>query len=233
MRNVIITLIFPVLVAACAVDRTFGSDSSIEVTDLETLPEPRGEIYYAIGPQEALEIVVVGAEDLSGKFLTDEDGNIAYPYIGLVETAGKSPSEASALLAAGLENRIVRDPQVRVIPEEFPEPSISIGGQVTRPGFYSAVGRPTLLRVINQAEGLDDYAQKDDVLIMRTVEGQRYVGLYNVAAIERGNYPDPALYPNDIVMVGDSPASRRFDALFRVAPTVLTSAIILLDRLGS
>ncbi|MEM7677766.1 MAG: polysaccharide biosynthesis/export family protein [Myxococcota bacterium] len=227
--------LFPLLVAvclsACTVDRTFGVDPAIEITDLEALPEPRGEIYYSIGPQEALDIYVVGADDLSGKFLTNEDGHIIFPYVGLVETGGKSPNEASALIATQLEGRVVLDPQVRVIPEEFPEPSISVGGQVKLPGAYPAIGRPTLLRVVNQAQGLDEYARKDDVLIMRDVDGQRYIGLYNLQGIERGNYPDPRLYPNDIVMVGDSPGRRRIDNILQFAP-ILTSSVILIDRLG-
>jgi len=231
MRKAVIACFLTVFFSACAVDRTFGSDDSIEVTNLDALPEPRGEIYYSIGPQEALEIVVVGAEDLSGKFLTNEEGDIIFPYLGLVETGGKSPNEASDLIAKGLANRVVRDPQVRIIPEEFPEPSISIGGEVARPGAYPAIGRPTLLRVINQAQGLDEYAKKDDVLIMRTVDGQRYIGLYNLKAIERGNGPDPRLYPNDIVMVGDSPGDRRLDSILQLAP-IISSSVILIDRIG-
>lgn len=231
MRKALIACLLMIFVSACATDRTFGIDQSIEVTDLEALPEPRGEIYYSIGPQEALEILVVGAEDISGKFLTDEDGHIIFPYVGLVETGGKSPNEAATLIATGLEDRVVKDPQVRVIPEEFPEPSISVGGQVERPGEYPAVGRPTLLRVVNQAQGLADYAKKDDVLVMRTVDGQRYIGLYNLQAIERGNGPDPRLYPNDVVLVGDSPGDRRLDSILQLAP-ILTSTVILIDRIG-
>ncbi|MEE4208226.1 MAG: polysaccharide biosynthesis/export family protein [Parvularcula sp.] len=227
----VLPLFLAVALSACATDRAFGEADSIEVTDLDTLPEPRGEIFYSIGPQETLEVVVVGSEDLSGKYLTDVDGNVLFPYLGMVETGSKSPQEAARLIANGLKGRIILDPQVRVIPEDFPEPSISIGGQVKRPGSYPALGRPTLLRLVNQAEGLAEYAKRDDVLILRSVEGQRYIGLYSLAAIERGNYPDPRLYPNDIVMVGDSPGDRRLDNILQFAPLV-TSAVILLDRVG-
>lgn len=217
--------------SGCATDRSFGEASSIEVTQLETLPPPRGAIVYSIGPQQSLDIIVVGAEELTGKFLTDESGNIAFPYLGEVATGGLSPREASDLIAAGLRGSVVVDPQVRIIPEEFPTPSISIGGEVTRPGSYPAIGEPTLLTVVNQAEGLDEYGKEDDVLVMRTVDGQRYIGLFNIGAIQRGNYPDPRLYPNDIVMVGDSPGSRRFDNILQFAP-ILSSAVILIDRVG-
>lgn len=216
---------------SCAVDRTFGASPSIEITRLESLPVPAADISYVIGPQEKLEITVVGAEELGGEFLTDGEGNIQYPYLGNVPIGGKSPSEASRLIADGLRGGVVLDPQVRVLPEELPPLSISVGGEVNRPGAYPAIGRPTLLTVINQAEGLDQYAKLDDVLIMRTVDGQRYIGAYNVGAIQRGNYEDPRLYPSDIVMVGDSPGRRRIDGILPFIPLV-TSAVILLDRVG-
>lgn len=217
--------------SACATDRTFGTAPDIEITQLETLPEPRNEILYRIGPQEVLEIEVVGAEDLSGTFLTNEEGNVGFPLLGIVELGGRSPSEASDLIADGLRGRFVVDPQVRVIPTEFPPPSISVGGQVRLPGAYPAVGRPTLLRVINQAQGLAEYAQLDDVLIMRKVNGKDYIGLYNLGAIQRGNYDDPLLYPNDVVMVGDSPSRRRLDNILQFAP-VLSSAVFLVSQVG-
>lgn len=215
----------------CATDRTIGTAPGIEVTQLEELPAPSNDILYTIGPQESLEIEVVGAEDLTGTFLTNEAGSIGFPLLGIVELGGKSPAEASRLIANGLRGRFIIDPQVRVIPTEFPPPSISVGGQVKLPGSYPAVGRPTLLRMVNEAQGLAQYAKLDDVLVMRTVNGQNYIGLYNLGAIQRGNYEDPQLYPNDIVMVGDSPGSRRLDNILQFAP-ILTSAIILLDRVG-
>lgn len=218
------------LLSACATDRSIGLAPEIQVTSLEALPPPRGEISYSIGPQEKLSIEVVGAETLSGMFLTDIDGNLAFPLIGLVDVAGKTPSEASRLIADRLRGRYLLDPQVRVIPEEFPVPSISVGGQVKRPGSYPAVGRQTLLRAVNQAEGMTDYARVDDVLVFRTVEGQRYIGAYNIAAIQRGNYPDPILYPNDIVVVGDSPERRRLETILKLLPGFTTAAVLLITR---
>ena len=218
------------LLASCATDRSIGLAIDVEVAALEELPAPRGDISYFVGPQEKLEIEVVGAETLSGTYLTDIDARLAFPLIGVVELEGLTPSEASTLIADRLRGRYLLDPQVRVIPEEFPVPSISVGGQVKRPGSYPAVGRQTLLRVVNQAEGLTEYAKQDDVLILRTVDNQRYIGVYNIRAIERGNYADPQLFPNDIVMVGDSPERRRVDVLLQILPPVLTTAAILISR---
>ena len=78
---------------------------------------------------------------------------------------------------------------------------------------------------------LTDFAEVDDVLVMRKVDGQSYIGLYNIKAIQRGNYPDPVLYPNDIVTVGDSPARRRLQSIIPFVP-ILSTAAIIIDRLG-
>jgi polysaccharide export outer membrane protein len=177
-----------------------------------------------------LNISVSGVEELSGSFLTDGEGNLTYPLVGKLPVAGRTPDEAAQLIADSLRGPYVRDPQVRVIPRDLPEMSISIGGEVEKPGTYPATGRLTLLRAINSAGGLGDYAKYDDVLIMRTVDGQNYIGLYNIGAIQRGNYPDPELYADDIVMVGDSPARRRLDNIISIGLPLLSSTAVILNQ---
>lgn len=228
-RNAIAAIGAIGLLAGCATDRSYGTSPDLEVTQLEQLPAPNGEYVHQIGALETLEIVVAGSELLSGTFLTDESGRISFPFIGRVGLAGLSPLEASELIENGLRGEYLLDPQVRVMPSEFPQPSVSIGGQVENPGSYPASTSRTLLRLVNQAGGATEYAKLDDVLIMRTVGEQRYIGAYSLAAIERGNYADPIVYPNDIVMVGDSPARRRMAAILQFVP-LLTSSAIIIDR---
>lgn len=219
-----------VLLTGCATDRTIGLSPDVEVTNLEALPPPREGVSYVLGPQEKLEINVVGAESLSGTYLTDIDGQLAFPLIGSIPLDGKTPTEASKMIADRLRGRYVRDPQVRVIPEEFPVPTVSVGGQVRKPGSYPAIGKQTLLKVVNLAEGLTEFAKQDDVVVLRTVDGQRYIGVYNIRAIQRGNYSDPEVYANDIVIVGDSPERRRLNILLQVLPPIVTTALILVAQ---
>lgn len=219
-----------VLLTGCATDRTIGLSPDVEVTNLEALPPPREGVSYVLGPQEKLEINVVGAESLSGTYLTDIDGQLAFPLIGSIPLDGKTPTEASEMIADRLRGRYVRDPQVRVIPEEFPVPTVSVGGQVRKPGSYPAIGKQTLLKVVNLAEGLTEFAKQDDVVVLRTVDGQRYIGVYNIRAIQRGNYSDPEVYANDIVIVGDSPERRRLNILLQVLPPIVTTALILVAQ---
>lgn len=221
----------PLALWGCATDRAYGEAPGIEIAELEELPAPRLENLYVIGPQEALEIEVVGAERLSGEYLTDGEGRISFPLVGLIELGGLAPNKAAELIANFLRGSYLLNPQVRVIPSKIPPPTVSVGGQVNAPGEYPVLGRQSLLRVVNQAGGLAEYAQLDDVLILRTVGGHRYIGAYNMQAIQRGNYEDPTVFPNDIIVVGDSPNRRRLDSILRFAPLLSTSAI-LIDRIG-
>jgi polysaccharide biosynthesis/export protein len=229
LQNVFLMML-AVTLAGCATDRSVGLSPEVKVSNLEALPPPREGVSYVLGPQEKLEINVVGAESLSGTYLTDIDGQLAFPLIGSIPLDGKTPTEASAMIADRLRGRYLRDPQVRVIPEEFPVPTVSVGGQVRKPGSYPAIGKQTLLKVVNLAEGLTDFAKQDDVLVLRNVDGQRYIGVYNIQAIQRGNYPDPEVYANDIVIVGDSPERRRLNILLQVLPPIITTALILVAQ---
>lgn len=230
-RTGLVGLAVALVLPGCATDRTYGEAPGIEIAELEELPAPRFDNLYVIGQQDALEIEVVGAERLSGTYLTDGQGRISFPLIGLLDVDGLAPNEAADLIANSLQGNYLLNPQVRVIPAEVPPRTVSVGGQVNKPGEYSVSGKQSLLRVINQAGGLAEYADMEDVLVLRTVAGQRYIGAYNIQAIQRGNYADPTVYPNDIVVVGDSPARRRLDNILSFAPLLSTSAI-LIDRIG-
>ncbi|MAF05945.1 polysaccharide biosynthesis/export family protein [Herbaspirillum sp.] len=232
IRNAAAGFVLAVALAGCATtDRTYGAAPEIEIAQLEELPAPGVENLYIIGPQATLQIEVVGAERLSGKYLTDGRGGISFPLVGLIDLNGLAPSEAADKIADVLRGDYLLNPQVRVIPDNMPLPTVSVGGQVEKPGEYAVLGRQSLLRVVNQAGGLAQYAKLDDVLILRSVGGQKYIGAYNIQAIQRGNYADPTVYPNDIVLVGDSPSRRRLDSILQFAP-LLSTAAILIDRIG-
>ena len=66
--------------------------------------------------------------------------------------------------------------------------------------------------------------------MFRTVNGQQLATLYNLQAISRGLYSDPAIYPNDTVVVGESRSRRMFDNLVGAAALIATPITILLQQ---
>ena len=112
-----------------------------------------------LGPGDELEITVYGAPDLSGRTRVSETGNISMPLIGYVRVAGMSASEAEAAIEAQLrQNNIVNDPQVSIFAKDFTNSGISVAGEVTKPGFYSALGPHRLFDVLQLAGGPTDKA---------------------------------------------------------------------------
>ena len=65
------------------------------------------------------------------------------------------------------------------------------------------VGDSTLTQAVAQAQGLTDTAAAREVIVFRTVNGQRYAAQFDLAAINTGRMEDPAIYPNDRIVVGN------------------------------
>jgi polysaccharide export outer membrane protein len=107
---------------------------------------------------------------------------------------------------------------------------ITVDGQVREPGLYPVLGRTTLMRAVATAKGTTEFARLQDVVVFRTVGDQQMVALYNLQAIRRGVYPDPEVFANDVVVVGDSPARRLFRDVLQAAPLLVTPLVALLNQ---
>jgi polysaccharide biosynthesis/export protein len=208
--------------------------STVEATPLTQLPAPtRAEFAnenrpYLIGPFDKLSVDVFGIPDLSREVQADASGRISVPLAGTVDAAGKTPAELAMLIADRLRGQYVRNPQVTVNLKETMSQIVTIDGQVREPGLYPVVGKMTLMRAIATAKGATEFAQLRDVVILRTVDGKKMAGLYDVASIRSGRYEDPEVYANDVVLVGESSRRRLFRDLLQVTPAVLTPLIYLL-----
>lgn len=233
-----------IILSACAGTKPLGQGKNsvaslpgVQVTKSGELPPPeRTDLVeqnrpYLIGPFDKLIIDVFGIDDLSKKEVqTDAGGRISFPLAGIVEAAGKTPAEVEEELEGRLRGRFVRDPQVTVNLKETVSQVITVDGQVKEPGLYPVIGRMTLMRAVATAKGSAEFAKLDDVVIFRTVGGQKMAALYNLRAIRRGYYDDPEVFANDVVVVGDSAGRRLFKDALQVAPLLITPLILLLQN---
>lgn len=222
--------------SACASYRKLGGDPGLSV--LSELPAPTAvdfagsERPYIVGPFDQLIVDVFGVEGLANREVqVDATGSLSFPLVGQLPVAGKTPGEVEETLATALRQAYVLDPQVTVSVKETGSRLITIDGRVKSPGLYPVIGRMTLMRAIARSGGAGDYANLERVVIFRTVSGQRFAALYDLAAIRRGAYPDPEVFANDVVMVDDD----KSELLFRGFASVLTQAalpvVILVDRI--
>ena len=137
-------------------------------------------------------------------------------------------------LAQAIDQRLrtyVKNPQVTVNLDDTTSQVYTVDGQVSQPGSYPALGNITLMRAVANAKGASDYARLDDVVVFRSVNGKQMAALYSLTAIRKGLYADPKIYANDIVVVGDSPAKRRFQQMIQMFPLLTTPFVVGVEKL--
>ncbi|RYG89881.1 MAG: polysaccharide export protein [Alphaproteobacteria bacterium] len=226
-----------ILMTGCSRTTALGGDPSLQVVPSTELPAPTASDLtaldrpYLVGPFDKLKIDVFGIEELSGKEVqVDASGRLSFPLVGVLEVSGRTPGEIQEMLRTRLENRYVRDPQVTVNLTDTVSQVVTVEGEVKEPGLYPVIGRMTLLRAIARAKGTTEFSKLDDVVIFRTVQGKNLAALYNIRLIRRGNYADPEIYANDVVVVGDSKARRMFKDFLQIAPLLSTPIILALQK---
>ncbi len=236
LKNSLISFAALALLAGCSGTPRLGDAGTSKVATVTELPAPKDSDLFAaarpyrIGPFDKLTFSVYGIKELEGEVQADASGRISVPLIGVVEASGRTPAELEQLIADGLRRNFVRNPQVTVNLKDTVSQVITVDGQVKEPGLYPVLGDMTLMRAVATAKGASENARLDDVVVFRTVEGKRYAALYNLKAIRRGVYDDPALFPNDIVVVGESTSRQLFKDILQAAPAILTPIIILLTN---
>jgi polysaccharide biosynthesis/export protein len=228
-------LIIVTLLSACAGSQKFMGGSAVRLVETTALPVPtapdalNGSRAYAIGPFDKLRIDVFGIPELSQRVVqADAGGRISFPIAGIVDAGGKTTSELESILRDRLRAGYIRDPQITVNLEQTVSQVITIDGEVREPGLYPVIGNLTMMRAIATAKGVSEFAKLDEVIVFRTVEGKRYAALYNLGAIRAGTYPDPDLYANDVVMVGNSRARRVFKDFLTILPSLASPLVLLL-----
>ena len=146
---------------------------------------------YLLGPGDQLRILTFGEEQLTGEFRVDDQGRIAFPLIGSVPAAGKSPKDLETDIGAALTNGdYLKTPHVTV--EVIAYRPIFVLGEVTKPGQYPYQPGMTFLTAVAVSGGFTYRAVRDYGTVVRTVRGIATTG----KIVERS-----FLAPGDVIQV--------------------------------
>lgn len=213
--NLLIIATFLLSLGGCASSPSVGGDSTA-VAVASALPPPDATARpvdlsdYRIGPLDQIKIDVFGAPELTREGEVDAAGNFSMPLVGTVSVGGRTPSELSAAVADQLRGRYLKNPQVSVSIVKARGQTFTVDGAVKLPGVFPIVGRLSLQQAIATARGTDSAANLKSVAIFRTVNNQKMAALFNLQDIRAGRQPDPDVYGNDIIVVGESGIRRFF-----------------------
>jgi polysaccharide export outer membrane protein len=157
---------------------------------------------YVIGPDDILVIVFWREKDLSTEASVRPDGKISIPLLQDVDAAGLTPEQLRDSLNKQAQ-RFVEDPNATVIVKEINSRQVFITGQVSKPGPYRLGGPTTVVQLIAMAGGLLEYADQENVAIMRVENGTPVSHRFNYKDIahRRNLKQNIMLKPGDTVVV--------------------------------
>jgi len=193
-----------VIVTGCADSRggPIAYDRALAAPDAPKLATLEAD--YKIAPMDKLAVKVFKAEDLTGEYEVDLAGHISLPLIGEVEAANMSTAQLDEKLTSLLGEKYLQDPDVSVSIKESSGRVVTVDGAVREPGSFPVLRPITLLQAIALAKGNTDEANIRRVAVFRTIDGVRQAAAFDLLMVRRGQNPDPAIYPGDIVVVDGS-----------------------------
>lgn len=181
-------------------------------------PVPIAKVPDVISPGDKLKVTVFQVDSLSGEFRVEENGQVDFPLIGIIQAQGHTPSEFAKVLADRLGERNLRNPNVQVAVTERAQQTITIEGAVQRPAVVPISGQATLLQAIALGGGTTKEAIPSQVVVFRTVKGQRMAAAFDLTAIRRAEAPDPVIYANDVVVVAGTKSNELLENVLRAIP---------------
>jgi len=151
---------------------------------------------------DKLNIRVYKEPDLSGVFNVTASGKINYPILGEVYARSLSLDELKQFFFNKLNGTYVKNPQIEITIAESPTKSVSVLGQVTKPGNYILTHQLTILRLISQNGGFAPEAATSIVRIVRShKDGKKETVKVNIDKVIQGEAEDVLLVPGDIIFV--------------------------------
>ena len=128
---------------------------------------------YRINAGDELEIYVWGEERLQRSVKVLPDGTIAFPLVGQLVAQGLLPQELELAISDRLRGQYRGEvPQVTVSIVAAAGMQFSVMGRVKAPGTFTPGRYVTVLEALSMAGGPNEFANLDNVLVIRK-EGDR------------------------------------------------------------
>jgi polysaccharide export outer membrane protein len=151
----------------------------------------------SIGPGDELDVSVYGVPELSQHVRVDVSGDVHLLLIGASHVEGLSAEETQTVIEKQLvAGRFVKNPEVTVFVKDFTNQSVSVVGEVNKPGSYPALATRRLYDAFQQAGGLTPTAGKVSI----AHQGQ----LNNPTVVTLSNDPVKSAQANVEIMPGDA-----------------------------
>jgi len=131
-------------------------------------------------------------------YLIDKNGNIEFPILGTLKIQGLSRVETTELLKTKL-SAYIKDPIVNVRLINF---TITVLGEVNSPGSFTVQNeRISLSDALGLAGDLTIYGKRNNILLIREVDGRKRYAKLNLNSVNILNSPNYYLSQNDVIYI--------------------------------
>jgi len=134
-------------------------------------------------------------------YIVDLNGNIQHHRLGTFHAEGLTKDELAAQIKKKLTEpvELLKDPTVTIRYMNF---RVTVLGEIGGSGSISIPGeRLTILEAIALAGGITDYGKKDNVKVVREIDGQRETGTINLSDDDIFQSPYYNLRQNDVLII--------------------------------
>ncbi|HSL23440.1 MAG TPA: polysaccharide biosynthesis/export family protein [Vicinamibacterales bacterium] len=166
---------------------------------VEAVTPPAG---YVIGPEDLLTIVFWRDRDMSADVVVRPDGMISLPLLNDLQAAGYTPEQLAVALEKAA-SKYITEPSASVIVREIRSRKVYVVGEVARPGTVPLMSEMNVLQVIAAVGGLLEYADRDNITIVRNKNGREWRFKFNYNDVVKGKklQQNILLQPGDTVVV--------------------------------
>ncbi len=139
---------------------------------------------YIIGPGDVLDISVWKNAELSKVVPVLPDGSVSFPLVGKIQASGKTLSQFQGSLSEKLV-KYISNPSLFVLVKHANIP-IYVTGKVKQPGEFKLNSNINVLQALTLAGGLNKFADRNDIIIMRKVADNTEVYTFEYDEVSEG-----------------------------------------------
>lgn len=162
-------------------------------------------------------------------YIVDSEGNIDFPVVGSLATTGKTMEQ----FKQELRNRITRYIINPTVSMRLANYKVTVLGEVNRPGQYIIPdGQSTILNALGLAGDLTMYGKRDDVLLVRSINGEIAKERINLMDANFINSPYYHLKQGDVIYISANTTKEKTARLDPNAPLYIGVASIVVTILA-
>lgn len=156
-------------------------------------------------------------------YLVDKNGEVDFPLIGKIKLEGYTTYQAREIVTKEA-SKYYKDPSVQV---RFANFKVTVIGEVNKPGTYTLPNeRVSVFDIIGLAGDLTIYGKRDNIMLIREVNGLKNIVRLNLTSSEIFASPYYYLRQNDVIYIEpDKSKAAALNAPTRTYITIILTAI--------